>query len=702
MRGRLLAVVALALVIAPAVLWWRTPPAFTMVANPDRNVLLITIDTLRADALGVYGGRASTPYLDALAASGAAFTFAHAHAVVTLPSHTSIMTGLYPYTHGVRDNNGYRVPADRPTLATRLKAQGFATGAFVGAFPLDQRFGLGRGFDVYDDRLPEAGPAEDFALPERRADVVVAAARSWIGAQTGRWFSWVHVFDPHAPYQPPEAFSTQYPDDPYAGEVAWTDSALGPLLDHLRSSPRPTLVIVTADHGESLGEHGELTHGIFAYEATLRVPLIIAEIPGVSATQEPPRRAVTVDHQVRHVDIAPTILDALALPADDNMAGTSIRALINDNAVTPRPMYFEAMTPNLSRGWAPLRGVLVDRDKYIDLPIAERYDLRNDGQELANLASSDPTRTLVMFNTLKTFDVAPPGRPGEESGAVLERLRALGYVGGSPAPARAQYGDADDPKRLIDIDKLLHTAGDLFSRGQRLEAARTFRSVIDRRPDTADAYRYLAFVLWESGQPAEAITTLETALARGLTQRDIRLKLGLYLAESGQPSRAIPLLEALPPDDTDSFNALGIAYAQHGRSADAMRAFTEALARDATSALAYQNIATLHLRAGDYAAAESALRRALTIDDTLVGAYNGLGVVLARRGRPADALDAWRRALTLNPNDLDALFNVTMELVAAGRRAEARPWGERYVALAPATLYASDIARVRAALDGRQ
>ena len=684
---------------AALTIWWLQPPTFAVAATPDRNVLLITIDTLRADALGVAGGRAATPHLDALAAAGARFTFAHAHAVVTLPSHTSIMTGRYPYAHGVRDNNGYRVPADQPTLATRLKAAGFSTGAFVGAFPLDQRFGLARGFDVYDDRLPEAGSAEDFALPERRADAVVAAAQQWITAQTGRWFSWVHVFDPHAPYRPPDTFASQYADNPYAGEVAWTDSALGPLLTQLSSSPRPTLVIVTADHGESLGEHGELTHGIFAYEATLHVPLIVAEIGGTTGTA---RQGVVINDPVRHVDIAPTIFDAVTLPAEGEMAGSSLVPLVNHATSTPRPMYFEAMTPTLSRGWAPLRGVLVERDKYIDLPIAEQYDLTVDPGEATNLFSPDATRATVLRNTLKTFDMAPPGRPGEESGLVLERLRSLGYVGGSPAPARAQYTDNDDPKRLIDIDKLLHTAGDLFSRGQRLDAARTFRSVIDRRPDTADAYRYLAFVLWESGQPEQAIATLETALARGLTQRDIRLKLGLYLAESGQPIRAIPLLEALPPDDTDSYNALGIAYAQQGRAADARRAFEQALALDATSALAYQNIATLHLRAGDFSAAETALRKALVIDDTLVGAHNGLGVALARSGRTNEAFDAWRQALALNPNDLDALFNVTMELVAAGRRDEARPFGQRYITSAPASLYASDIARVRAALEGRQ
>ena len=235
--GRTFIIGALAIAVAAvaAIAWWSSRAAgFDLAPDPDRNVLLITIDTLRADAISAYGGRASTPRLDALAARGARFTFAHAHAVVTLPSHTSLLTGTYPYEHGVRDNNGYRVKADSTTLAARLKSLGFATGAFVGGFPLDQRFGLNAGFDAYDDRIGETGSTVDFALPERRADAVVSSALAWTGAQSGKWFAWVHVFDPHAPYAPPDEFARRYPTDPYAGEIAWTDYALGAALRSAR------------------------------------------------------------------------------------------------------------------------------------------------------------------------------------------------------------------------------------------------------------------------------------------------------------------------------------------------------------------------------------------------------------------------------------------------------------------------------------
>jgi arylsulfatase A-like enzyme/Flp pilus assembly protein TadD len=678
--------------IIAVIAWWATrSQGVTIAPDADRNVLLVTIDTLRADALSSYGGSASTPRLDALAARGARFTFAHSHAVVTLPSHASLLTGSYPYEHGVRDNNGYRVRADSQTLATRLKSLGFATGAFVGGFPLDQRFGLNAGFDAYDDRIGETGSTVDFALPERRADAVVNSALAWTGAQTGKWFAWVHVFDPHAPYQPPQEFARRYPDNPYLGEVAWTDYALGSLFDRLATLPRKTLVIVTADHGESLGEHGELTHGIFAYEPTLRVPLIVAEL----GSTVPSGAGVTIDAAVRHVDVVPTVLAAVAAPAAAALPGSSLLDLIREGRGDDRPSYFEAMTANLSRGWAPLRGVIVGRDKYIDLPIEELYALDTDPREARNLRSSESQRAEVLLNALRGFNTAAPALPGEETSAVRDRLRALGYTGGSPAAPRDRYVEADDPKRLIELDAMLHRAGDLYQQGKYEEAARAFQQIIDKRPDTADAYRYLAFVYWQGGRTSDAIHTLESALQHGVTHRDVRVKLGVYLAETGDAERAIRLLEGQAGDDIEALNALGIAYGHARRSDDALRTFRHVLEVDSTNGLAWQNIGTVQLRSGDRSGAEASLRRALSIDDTLAGACTTLGVVLSQTGRAPEAIDAWKRAVALNPTEFDALYNLTVTLVDLGRRDEARPYAERYIAAAPPGFYAQEIARVR-------
>jgi len=696
--SKAISLVVVALSALTAVAWWATREAgFTIAPDADRSVLLITIDTLRADAISTYGGRASTPRLDALAASGARFTFAHAHAVVTLPSHTSLLTGTYPYEHGVRDNNGYRVKPDTATLASRLKRLGFATGAFVGGFPLDQRFGLSAGFDAYDDRIGETGSTVDFALPERRADAVVSSALAWTAAQPNKWFAWVHVFDPHAPYQPPDEFARRYATDPYAGEITWTDYALGPLFDRLASLPRKTLVVVTADHGESLGDHGELTHGIFAYEPTLRVPLIVAEL-GASTT---PARGVTIDAAVRHVDVVPTILESVGAATETTLPGASVLDLIRRGRGEDRPTYFEAMTANLSRGWAPLRGVIVGRDKYIDLPTQELYALDVDGREDRNLAAADRNRVEILLNALRGFNMAAPSLPGEETSAVRDRLRALGYVGGSPAARRDRYGEADDPKRLIELDAMLHRAGDLYQRGKLEDAAQGFQQVIARRPDTADAYRYLAFVYWQGGRPTDAIRTLETALQNGVTHRDVRVKLGVYLSETGNADRAIQLLEGLADDDIEALNALGIAYGQARRSADALRTFEHVLAVDPTNGLAWQNIGTVQLRAGDRSAAEASLRRALSIDDTLPAALTTLGVVLSQTGRASEAIELWKRAVSLSATEYDALYNLTVTLVDMGRRDEARTYGERYVATAPPGFYAREIERVRVLIRGR-
>ncbi|HEX6322490.1 MAG TPA: sulfatase-like hydrolase/transferase, partial [Vicinamibacterales bacterium] len=527
---------------AAAVLAWLTlrPGGFAVEPDADRNILLVTIDTLRADALGSYGGGAVTPNLDRLASRGARFDFAHAHAVVTLPSHASILSGRYPYEHGIRDNTGYRFDQSMPTLATLLKAQGFATAAFIGGFPLDRRFGLGAGFDTYDDRL-DAPSGMEAGERERRADRVVAPALEWIGAQQGKWFSWVHVYDPHVTYEAPEEWATRFPNDPYLAEVSWTDHALGPLLSRLSRLDRPTLVIVTADHGESLGDHGELTHGLFAYEPVLRVPLVMAVVePG----GQQGIAGVTIRSPARHVDIMPTVLEAAGAPAAPSMSGTSLLPVVNDGAADDRPSYFEAMTAAVARGWAPLRGVITGREKYIDLPIPELYNLAADAGETQNLAARDPQRARVLFNTLRTFDTAPPARAAAETPETLERLRSLGYIGGASAQVRERYTEDDDPKRLVVIEQMLARAGDAQREGRVDEAVSLYRQVIERRADTEDAYRKLALVYWRQGRAREAIETLEAALKAGVTQSEVRIKLGQYLAESGQPAKAIELLGA--------------------------------------------------------------------------------------------------------------------------------------------------------------
>jgi tetratricopeptide (TPR) repeat protein len=466
----------------------------------------------------------------------------------------------------------------------------------------------------------------------------------------------VHVYDPHEPYQPPAAFAGQFPSDPYLGEVSWTDSALGPLFTRLASQPRPTLVIVTGDHGESLGEHGERTHSLFAYEPTLHVPLIVAELPpGHPDTGARPR---VIETPVRHVDLLPTILASAGAPVPAGLRGAPLLETIAAGRGQERPSYFEAMSAAVTRGWAPLRGVLLGREKYIDLPIVEMYDLAADPREANNVVHAKAGRARVLTETLKQFNVAPPARARQETTDTIERLRSLGYIGGGSATMREKYTDADDPKRLVEIEQMLTQANEAWRAGRAAEAERLYKAVIAKRPDTEDAYRKLALVYWRSNRPQLAIQTLETALGNGVTQSEVRVKLGQYLAETGQAARAIALLEKDAGDDPDALVALGNAYVVAGRIGDGLRTFNTLLALDPNSGLAYQNIGTAHLEAKDYKAAETALRRAVQLDGSLAGAYTALGVVLATTGRRADAIEAFKRGADLG--DQNAAANLRL------------------------------------------
>jgi arylsulfatase A-like enzyme/Tfp pilus assembly protein PilF len=696
---------------------------------PGGNVLLITIDTLRADALACYGGPAATPALDQLAAGGVRFDFAHAHAVTTLASHASVLTGTYPFQHGIRDNSGYRLPSQARTAGTLLKQAGYATAAFVAAFPVHSRFGLNQGFDIYDDRFGDTRAPDEFAMPERPASVVVPLARQWIaergqagrpggsgrsgesgdssdGARpiqaSGTWFVWVHLFDPHAPYKPPPPFDVQYAAQPYYGEVAAADAALAPLFADLRAASRPTLVIVTGDHGEALGDHGEQSHGLFAYESTLRVPLIVAELgPG---TQSSHRTRSEVSHvAARHVDILPTMLEAVGQPVPADLPGRSLLTTAERSDGTARPSYFEAMGGMLNRGWAPLAGVLVDREKYIDVPIAERYELAADAGERTNLAGRSPDRDRMLAAALRGFNAAAPGQRQVEDADAAARLRALGYVAGS-VPAKARYTEADDPKRLVDLDQAVHEAVKAFTAGRAAEAADIYRRVITRRPDMAIAYRHLAFIDWQRGDAAGAVETLRRAMKAGVTDPRLVAQLGGYLTETGHLTEGIRLLEPLTgasASDLDALNALGIAYAQAGRAADARSVFERVRTINPSSSVPFENLGLLAMQGGDMAEARREFERAVRLDPQSSRAHSGLGTVLLRAGDRAAAVAEWTRAADLDPRNFDALYNAGTTLARAGDRRGARRFLEQFVRTAPPALYAKDLQEASRLLAGR-
>ena len=653
-----------------------------------RSALLVTVDTLRADATAFGGNpRVETPAFDRVAAAGLVFSSARAHAVMTLPSHASILTGLRPYEHGIRSNSGFVLSRELATLATVLQAHGFATGAFVGAFPLDARFGLDRGFDVYDDRYGEGSDRADFNVVERRGDEVIAAALSWwVEHADERRFLWVHLFDPHTPYDPPAPYASRYADNPYLGEVAATDAYLAPLFEETVQPPGgTTLVVLTADHGEALGEHGERTHGLFAYGATLRVPLVVVA-PGLS-----PGRT---DTAVSHIDLMPTILDGLAVKAPDTLPG---RSLLRPLGGDPPPIYFEALDANLNRGWAPLTGLVVGTTKAIALPIPELYDLSNDPEERHNLASVERERYREIVLQLPPEALAPPAR-GRVDSDQAQTLSAIGYVSGE-ATRRPSYGPEDDPKTLIELDQSMHRLIDEYHRGDLEAAVVTGRTIVARRPHMGVAYYHLAQALIELGRRPEALAVLEEGWSIGATYPAAGRQLGLLLAQAGRSSEGVRLLEGLAVDsDPETLNALGVVRSEAGDQEGAQRALELVFEADPRNPDAHQNLALVALRRQDWPEAERQARAALALSSELPQALNYLGVSLYHQGRPAQAVEQWERATNLAPDDFDLLFNLGTTAAEIGDRERAYRALERFVAQAPPARYRPDIMQARAIL----
>lgn len=673
-----------------SVLHWILP-LFVLACSPHHrathtanDIILVTIDTVRADSVGFGGNtRVKTPFLDSLAARGVVFSNAHAHNVITLPSHVNILTGLYPFQHGVRENAGFRLDPKYPTVATMLRKAGYATGAFIGAFPLDSRYGLNQGFDTYDDNYGKGEATVDFVVQERRASAVLDSAAKWWRSHEGqKRFMWVHLYDAHAPYDPPEPFRTAYSNDEYLGEIAYVDDSLARQLAPLLTDR--TFIVVTADHGESRGEHGEETHGLFAYEATLKIPLVVAG-PGVQHR--------TVGEYVRHVDIVPTILEAAGAPKPQNLRGETLLA----PQIGSRDSYFESLSASINRGWAPLTGIIHKQLKYIDLPIAELYDLPRDPHEQRN-ERDEQRRAVEKARQLLAPMIAAPAARAKITAEEAANLRALGYVSGSAAPRR-QYTAADDPKTLVPLDRKMHDAIAAFEQGDRGTALTLAGELVKARPDMDAGRTLYAFMLQQNEMLPQAIEQLRVIASKPNPATDDLVQLALLLSETGNAQAAVSLLAPhAAAGDPDVLNTYGVALSDSGKPDEAAQQFERVLASDPNNAPALQNLGILALKRGDTRAAEANLTRALELNPHLPLALNTLGVLYAQRGDFARAVDAWNRAVAVDPRQYDALFNIAIIEAKAGHQAEAREAFSRFVATAPADRYGPDIATARRAL----
>ena len=650
------------------------------------NLLLISVDTLRADYLSCYGGKeAPTPHIDSLARNGILLERAFAHNPLTLPSHVNILTGALPLSHGVHENLGFRLSDNALTLAEYLKSFDYQTAAFVGAFPLDSRFGLTQGFDVYDDLYGDKKSPGPFFFVERKGEEVVSRAVHWLKShKDGFWFLFVHLFDPHQPYLPPSPYAEKYAHNLYAGEVAYTDECLGRLFLYLENSGlmANTLVVFTADHGEALGDHGERTHGYFAYNSTLYIPLVFHS----AALFEGDKRISTM---VSHIDIFPTVCELLGLGVPPSVQGQSLVPLFRGKKIKSKPVYFESLSASYNRGWAPLRGFMREKEKFIDQPIGELYNINEDFEEKNNLAEGREMRTyeaeLRALMEKLTREESSKART-RESQETLEKMKSLGYVGGQ-APEKKEYTEKDDLKTLLPFHLKLMDATLFHHEGRPELAVRALSELIKEKEDFSTAYEYLADIHSDMGEKGKAIEVLRRGLRYFPSNAQMRGKLGIFLSEMGQTDEAIKELQSalsLNEEDAELWNYLGASYWRSGQFDKAEEFYNKAIALDENYASAFNNLGSLYLSRQKPDQALVYLDRAISFDPTLASAYNGKAVALSLKGSLAEAVEFWKKAIEYEPGHRMALYNLGLALLKLNRGGEALPFLEKYLKLSPA------------------
>ncbi len=679
-------------------------PTVAAAAERGLSFLLVTLDTTRPDRLEPYGaGDAETPTLARLAGEGVVFERAWAVTPVTLPSHASILTGLYPPAHGVRNNGNHYLPGEAVTLAEILRREGFRTAAVVSAAVLDRRYGLGQGFEVYDDDLAAGKPRRLRLNAERPAADAVDAAGAWLAglAPGERFFLWIHLFDPHADYAPPAPWAERFRDRPYDGEIAYLDAELGRLFAHPRlAGLEECLVMVVGDHGEGLGEHGESTHAMLAYDSTLRVPWLV-RLPAAGGA------ARRIAHPVSQVDLLPTALDLLGLGGDGPGGGAWDRRAIAGRSQAPailggpaqrsvreRPLYAETLVPLYVYGWTELRVAVAGRWKLIDAPGAglELYDLESDPRELTNLADDESERLAEMRRVLERLDAAQEKAEGRSPTAAPDpemrrKLASLGYLGAAAgAPARGGVG-RPDPRSMIALHEAVERAQHLLFRGELATAARELRTVLDRDPDNLAATVGLAKALAAQARFDEGGALARRALELAPGDPDLHTSLGLLESARGNLEAALAAFDgalAVDPKWLDARIEKARCLYRLGRRRETETLIDSLLAEDPDVARVQVARAELvEIPAGRFAAAAERLRRAVAREPSLAQAWRALGRALEEGGKLPEALDAYRRGLELRPDDGPLHARLGLLLSRLRRDAEAEAPLRRAVELIP-------------------
>jgi arylsulfatase A-like enzyme/Tfp pilus assembly protein PilF len=612
-------------------------PKVAPAAAGSPNVLVVTLDTTRADRLGCYGYTGGqTPTLDGLATGGTRFDRAYCQVPLTLPSHVSLLTSTFPPSNGVRVNGGGRLGDDVPTLATAFQDKGYRTGAFLGAWVLNAAFGLDRGFDVYDDQL--GGTARDPAT-ERTADKVADAALAWLNQEPNTpFFAWVHFFDPHFPYEPPQDYRAKL-TEPYDGEIAFMDAQLGRIVQWLdaHGARQRTLIIAVGDHGEAFGEHGEVEHGLFLYDTTLHVPLVVAwpgKVPAGSHIATP----------VRLVDIAPTVLDLLGWAHWPGLQGASFQTAFDTGALEPTPVYAETEYPRTAFGWAGLRAYIDERWKYIRAPQPELYDWQADPNELNNLLATETDAVIAARRGLDALLAEMPARATQRVQLNEQQQRtlgSLGYVGSGRVPTSAPADETRlrDPKVAAPIARAAREAQLLYGENQFARAAELLAPLVLQSPESTELHTLLGKACFKIGRLPEAEHELRAALAAD-------------------------------PNDAENLFYLGDALFGQKRLDEAIASYEQAVTVG-DHALAHNRLGTICVQRKQLPQAEAHFRRCVELRPDSANALTNLAGVLAETNRHAEALQLLRAALQQDPKYTPAYDGLSRALLQANRRTEA-------------------------------
>ena len=670
-----------------------------------RHVVLVTIDTLRADRLGCYGNpNVATPHLDRLAKEGALALDATVHAPLTRPSHISMFTGLYPPEHGVRDNVAPSLADDWTTLAEVLQGAGFRTGAFVSAIVLESQSGLHQGFETYSDQFDvgeENGDVRFLNTIQKRGDETTAEAVDWLRSHhtEGRAFLWLHLYDPHDPYQPPEPYATRYSGRPYDGEVAWSDELVGRLDTALEEAGirDDTLLLVTSDHGEALGEHGETGHGYFVYETTLRVPLIFRGpgiIPGL-------RLEVTA----RSVDLFPTILDLLGLapPQGLTLSGRSLAEAIRGGDSPPQEMtYAESLMPLLRYGWSELQVARKGNWKYIRAPKAELYDLENDPDEQENLVRREAKEADALRSSLQGFleekerTETPAAAAAEIPPGLAEKLGALGYLGSGSESSKSAAERADPKDKLEEfriVHGLMREGLTLLQEKDYRESIKRFQALLDRGDDSFEVHYYLGRALVRLRRFGEALPHFESAAERDPGNGLASLELAECRLELNDREGALAALRAgqkASPRNPGLYRREGEILLRAGRRQEAARAFENVLDLAPQDALLRVRLGEIYRDLGETDTAIRFLLEAVALDPKPASYWNSLGMVLGGAGNMEEAEGAFREAIRRDGSDPQYAYNLGFALLRLGRAEEAEGYFRKTLELEPGFEAASE------------